>query len=101
MMSRPVLYLFLLTASAALAGPSQVKIVHQGDGFALSWNGQPYFSKGAVGAVHLEELIAAGGNSIRAGVDALDRAQTLGLSVLTDLPFGKQRWGFDYADRPP
>jgi len=98
-MSRPVLFLSLLTAAAALAGPAQVKIVRQGDGFALSRNGQPYFSKGAVGAVHLEELAAAGGNSIRAGVDALDRAQALGLSVLADLPFGKQRWGFDYNDQ--
>jgi hypothetical protein len=98
-MSRPALFVFLLTAAATLAAPAQVKIVRQGDGFALSRNGQPYFSKGAVGAVHLEELAAAGGNSIRAGVDALDRAQTLGLSVLTDLPFGKQRWGFNYADQ--
>ena len=99
MPSRPVLLSFLLTAAAALAVPAQVKIVRQGDGFALSRNGQPYFSKGAVGAVHLEELAAAGGNSIRADVDALDRAQALGLSLLADLPFGKQRWGFDYADR--
>ena len=45
-----------------------------------------------------EELAAAGGNSIRADVTALDRAQALGLSVLIDLPFGKQRWGFDYDD---
>jgi hypothetical protein len=88
---------FFLTAATALAG-STVSIVHQGDGYALLRNGQPYFVKGAVGAVHLEELAAAGGNSIRAGATALDRAQALGLSVLTDLPFGKQRWGFNYGD---
>ena len=86
-----------LTAAAALAG-STVSIVPQGDGYRLLRNGQPYFVKGAVGAVHLEELAAAGGNSIRAGVTALDRAQSLGLTVLMDLPFGKQRWGFNYAD---
>ncbi|HVN03331.1 MAG TPA: GDSL-type esterase/lipase family protein, partial [Bryobacteraceae bacterium] len=89
--------LFLLTAAGALAG-STLKIVRQGDGYALLRNGQPYFVKGAAGAVHLEELAAAGGNSIRAGVTALDRAQALNLSVLVDLPFGKQRSGFNYED---
>ena len=76
--------LFLLTAAGALAG-STLSIVRQGDGYSLLRNGQPYFVKGAVGAVHLEELAAAGGNSIRADVTALDRAQALGLSVLIDL----------------
>ena len=58
-----------------------------------SLNGKPYFVKGAVGSVHLDELVAAGGNSIRAGVDSLDRAQASGLTVLAGLPFGKQRNG--------
>src|SRR5664279_5042055 len=98
MLLRQILFLSLFPVATMLAGPSQVKIVRQGDGYSLSRNGQPYFAKGAVGAVHLEELVAAGGNSIRAGVDELDRAQALGLSVLADLPFGKQRWGFDYGD---
>jgi hypothetical protein len=97
-MRRSIALLFLFTSAATLAKPSQVKILRQGNSFSLSRNGQPYFSKGAVGAGHLEELAAAGGNSIRAGVDALDRAQSLGLSVLADLPFGKQRWGFNYGD---
>ncbi len=97
-MRRQIAIVFLLTSAAMLANPSQVQIVRQGDGFSLLRNGQPYFAKGAVGAEHLEELVAAGGNSIRAGVDMLDRAQGLGLSVLADLPFGKQRWGFNYSD---
>jgi len=92
-----VVFLFVLVGNPALAS-STVSIVHQGDGYSLLRDGQPYFVKGAVGAVHLEELAAAGGNSVRAGVTALDRAQALGLSVLVDLPFGKQRWGFNYAD---
>jgi hypothetical protein len=96
-MRKSIPILFLLTATAALAG-SAVKIERQGDGYALLRNGQPYFVKGAVGAVHLEELVAAGGNSIRADVTALDQAQALGLSVLTNLPFGKPRWGFNYGD---
>ena len=97
-MRRSILFPFLLTAAAAFAGSGQVRIVRQGDGFSVLRDGQPYFAKGAVGAVHLEELVAAGGNSIRAGAAELDRAQALGLSVLADLPFGKQRWGFDYDD---
>jgi|SRR5450631_2984226 regulator of protease activity HflC (stomatin/prohibitin superfamily) len=82
--------LFLLTVTGVLA-ESTLKIVRQGDGYSLLRNGQPYFAKGAVGAVHLEELTVAGGNSIRADVTALDHAQALGLSVLIDLPFGKQQ----------
>ena len=97
-MRRLILFPCFLSAVAALAGPAQVRIVPRGDGFTVLRNGQPYFAKGAVGSVHLEELVAAGGNSIRAGVTALDGAQALGLSVLADLPFGKQRWGFDYGD---
>jgi hypothetical protein len=92
----------LLTGARAADGaeeaPSVVAIVRQGDGFALLRNGKPYFSKGAVGDVHLGELEAAGGNSIRSGPESLDRAEALGLSVLVNLPFGKQRWGFDYGN---
>ena len=90
---------FLLgVAAAGAAAPSEVKIAPKGGGFEFLLNGKPYFVKGAVGSVHLEELVAAGGDSIRAGVDSLDRAQALGLTVLAGLPFGKQRMGFDYSN---
>ncbi len=82
----------------AQESPSVVKIAKRGSRYELLLNGKPYFVKGAVGAVHLEELAAAGGNSIRAGVNSLDQARNLGLTVLANLPFGKQRWGFDYGD---
>jgi len=82
-----------------VAEGSVEKIVNTGSGYQLLRDGQPYFTKGAVGAVHLQELIAAGGNAIRAGTDSLDRAQALGLTVLADLPFGKQRAGFRYDDQ--
>jgi hypothetical protein len=82
-----------------MARPAVVRIVESGGRFRLERNGQPYFIKGAVGNVQLKRLIAAGGNSLRAGVRDLDRAQALGLTVLAGLPFGKQRWGFDYGDR--
>lgn len=80
------------------AGLSVVHIVHADGGPRLERNGKPFFIKGAVGSVQLERLVAYGGNSIRAGVRDLDRAQKLRLTVLANLPFGKQRWGFDYDD---
>jgi hypothetical protein len=93
------LFSILCCFPPALAEPSVVGIVASGGGYRLLRNGQPYFTKGAVGAVHLEELAAAGGNSIRAGTNSLDRAQALGLAVLADLPFAKQRTGFSYDDQ--
>ncbi|MBM3496399.1 MAG: hypothetical protein FJX72_19075, partial [Armatimonadetes bacterium] len=79
--------------------PSVVRIVADRDRVRLQRDGKPYFVNGAVGGAHLELLAASGGNSIRAGARDLDRAHALGLTVLVGLPFGKQRWGFDYGDR--
>jgi|YNPBryantNP2012_1023418.scaffolds.fasta_scaffold01773_3 hypothetical protein len=69
------------------------------DGYTLLRNGEAFFIKGAVGNRFLERLVQAGGNSIRASVNDMDRAHALGLTVLANLPFGKPRWGFDYNDR--
>jgi hypothetical protein len=60
--------------------------------------GQPYFVKGAVGGVRLDQLTAAGGNSTRTGPNRLDEAARFGLTALVGLPLGKQRMGFDYGD---
>ena len=91
------LHVLLLMFAVSLT--AQVKIVPApAGGYQMLRNGQPYYVKGAVGSAHLAELVAAGGNSIRAGVEDLDRAQQLGLTVLAGLPFGKQRAGFDYSD---
>lgn len=100
-MHRTFLAVFVVLTAVAARGavnPSEVKIARHGGGWELLLNGKPYFVKGAVGAVHLEDLVSAGGNSIRAGVESLDRAQALGLTVLAGLPFGKQRMGVDYSD---
>lgn len=78
---------------------SVVRVVKEGERHRLVRNGQPFFIQGAVGSVHLDPLVAAGGNAIRAGVAHLDKAAEKGLTVLAGLPFGKQRWGFDYGDR--
>jgi len=86
----------------ALAWPtiriaSEVKIVRQDGRFQLVKDGRPYFVKGAVGWQRLEELAAAGGNSIRSGPRLLDLAKRLGLTVLVNLPMGVTRHGFDYS----
>jgi hypothetical protein len=82
-------------------GSTVVKIVPQGSGYQLLRNGEPYFIKGVCGSGRLEELVAAGGNSIRtygSGGGALDQAQTRGLTVLLGLSVGKPRQGFDYSN---
>ncbi len=63
------------------------------DGYTLLRNGEEFFIKGVVGNRFLERLAQAGGNSIRASVNDLDRAHALGLTVLANLPFGKPRPG--------
>lgn len=93
------LLLVLTLAALPAVCAARVRIERTPAGvWQLTRDGKPYFVKGAVGAVHLDDLQAAGGNSIRAGVEDLDEAQRRGLTVLAGLPFGKQRWGFDYGD---
>jgi hypothetical protein len=93
-MNRPLLILLF----AAGVAPGAVRIVHNGGHYALLRDGHPYFVKGAVGRVHLDALRGAGGNSIRAGAGSIEEAERRGLTILIDLPFGKQRMGFDYND---
>jgi hypothetical protein len=110
---RPLLLpacVLLLTACATRAslepsdpaGPIPVEIVRTDDGgFQLLRGGQPYFVKGAVAIDrHLDELVAAGANSVRTRGDRafLDRLHALGLSVLFNLPVRAERSGMDYDD---
>ena len=44
--------LLVFSATAICARAPQVKIARRGDGYVLLRNGEPYFVKGAVGAVH-------------------------------------------------
>jgi hypothetical protein len=84
----------------AADGLSLVKIVSKETGYQLLRNGQPYFINGVCGSSRLDELVAAGGNSIRiyGGGGALDQAQQRGLTVLFGLGVGKPRHGFDYSN---
>lgn len=92
------------------ASPSRVEIRKtDSGGFELLRNGTPYFINGAGGTGHLEDLVKAGGNSIRTwgieqldsptgGKNLLDRAQELGLTVSVGLWVQHERHGFSYDD---
>jgi hypothetical protein len=93
------LALAVVMAGGAQAQNKGVEIVRDGAAYRLIRNGQPYFIRGAAGCMFPERLAAAGGNSMRAGAGALDRAGRLGLTVLAELPLGKPRLGFNYSAR--
>ena len=72
-------------------------------GWRLRRGDKPYFVRGAGGAHHLEELVAAGGNSIRTwGADEvggmLDKCQRLGLTTTLGIWLGHKEHGFRYTD---
>lgn len=79
---------------------TKVNIVKQKTSFQLLVNNQPYFIKGVVGSDYLEKLKQYGGNSIRTGgnIKILDKAQTLGLTALVNLPVRAERDGMNYDD---
>jgi hypothetical protein len=83
--------------------PIPVSVRKTADGFELHRGDKPYHIRGAGGGWRLEELDAAGGNSIRtwsprrAG-NLLDRAHKLGLTVTVGLRLRHERHGFDYSD---
>lgn len=71
--------------------------------YSIYRNGQPYFIRGAGGTSRLDQLSAAGANSIRTwdtdnAQQILDEAESLGLTVMLGLRMGKERHGFDYSD---
>jgi hypothetical protein len=73
------------------------------DGYHLLYrDGEPYFIRGAGGGHDLELLARTGGNSVRTwgdpGIELLDRAHELGLSVCVGLWIEHERHGFDYSD---
>ena len=92
-----------LWPSAALAKAIPVELRQTEQGWQLYRGGEPYFIRGAGGDGSLEQLAAAGANSVRTwgadGIDArLDAAHALGLSVTVGIWLGHERHGFDYGD---
>ncbi len=92
-----------LLPAAVPAEPVAVELRQTESGWQLVRGGEPYFIKGAGGSHSLEQLAAAGGNSIRtwdfegAGT-ILDEAHELGLTVTVGIWLGHERHGFDYGD---
>lgn len=95
-------------AARTASGPSQVRIVHEGERYRLLVNGEPFLVKGAGLAQGSQEALAArGGNSFRTWstgddrgqiIAMLDRAQRNGLMVAMGIAVGNERHGFDYDD---
>lgn len=97
--SLAILALFAAVHHAA-AEPVPVKIL---PGQGITRAGEPYFVKGAGGEKHLDELVAAGGNSFRTwttnGLDALlDAAQKRGLTVCAGIWLEPECSWFSYAN---
>lgn len=93
----------VLKPSAASAKAIPVELRQTAEGWQLLRGGEPYFIRGAGGDGSLEELSAAGANSVRTwGADDLDElldaAHALGLSVTVGIWLGHERHGFDYDD---
>jgi hypothetical protein len=94
----------MLCTTIALA---ETTAIEQAEGkWRMLRGGQPYVAKGVCiwgEAVRLDELVTAGGNSVRA-YDPAHAAWTLkeagqrGLTVMLSFDPGKPRHGFDYTD---
>ena len=88
--------------SPAMAEAIPVELQKTASGWQLLRGGDPYFIHGAGGDGPLDELAAAGANSIRTwGGDVgalLDDAHALGLTVTVGIWLGHERHGFDYTD---
>lgn len=103
---KAVLILLICTSCFYHAYPQQknkitkVKIVKTKNSFQLLVDNRPYFIKGAVGSDYLDKLKKYGGNSIRTGsnIRVLDKASSLGLTVLVNLPVRAERDGMNYDD---
>jgi hypothetical protein len=91
--------LFLLSGCRHEKPQKIVEIVNTEKGYQLYYKGKPYFIKGAVGWNYLEELSESGANSLRGGIELLDKAHSRGLTVLVKLPMRAERDGFDYNNK--
>ena len=87
--------------SGSQVSQNRVEIVKEGTGYKLLRNGKRYFVKGVAGEQQLEAAAAAGANSIRTYTtdnlaSLLDKAHSLGLSVMVGIWLGREIEGFDY-----
>lgn len=92
-----------LLPSTASAQAIPVELRQSAQGWQLLRGGEPYFIRGAGGTGSLQQLKAAGANSVRTWAaddvgELLDEAHALGLSVTLGIWLGHERHGFDYGD---
>jgi Glycosyl hydrolases family 2, TIM barrel domain len=71
--------------------------------FRLYRNGEAYYVKGGGGSDNWDQLAQLGGNSVRTwssdnALEVLDKAHSLGLTVMMGLWMQHERHGFDYDD---
>lgn len=97
------LFAFFITSTYSFSQAIPVKVVKTAEGYKLTRGGEPYYVKGAGGSKFLDEVVEAGGNSIRtwAADEAgkiLDEAHKKGLTVMFGLWVGHERHGFNYDD---
>jgi hypothetical protein len=91
------------------SGPIPVRVAREGERYVLLRDGKPYIVNGAgLEFGSMEELAARGGNSFRtwrtengkmSAREVLDKAQSLGLTVMMCIEIGRERLKFDYDDR--
>jgi hypothetical protein len=77
-----------------------VRIEKENNTWQLLVNSRPFYIKGVVGNSYLEKVKKYGGNSIRTGftIEQLDKAYSLGLTALVNLPAKAERDGMNYND---
>ena len=85
-----------------MADAIPVELRRTDTGWQLLRGGEPYFIRGAGGSGSLEQLAAAGANSVRTwggevGI-LLDEAHARGMTVTVGIWLGHERHGFDYDD---
>ena len=92
----------LLSGGNLMAEAIPVELQRTEAGWQLLRGGEPYFIHGAGGDGPLEQLAAAGANSIRTwGGDVgtlLDDAHALGMTVTVGIWLKHERHGFDYSN---
>ena len=97
-------FLHLATSLSAQAIRVEVKLNANGE-YRLYRDGSEYYVKGGGGSEQWDELARIGGNSVRTwstdnAKEMLDKAHSLGLTVMMGLWMQHERHGFDYDDKP-
>lgn len=107
-MIKTFLFVFLslawLLPSNLHAQVRKVTITKESSKWQLRVNNEPFYIRGAGGTVHMDAVVACGGNTIRTwGIEnaqtILDEAEKKGLKVMLGLWVQHERHGFDYNDQ--